>query len=207
MLALAYDAVALENDVRELIGNWNADPRPFAWTKTAEEILATSSTNILYLTHFRRGALADSATLNRRDVRYGDVLRWGNGRYRQHRVADRRQCRRVICGMIAGGCGDQAGRLRRPLQPVKGCPTASGSELLRIVGRGNQLHVGSTVGKRCQNILRQPHESDPAQHPQDVSREVVVHKALRPLPSRVEKCYKAALCPGFGGAAARVTSR
>jgi hypothetical protein len=32
---------------------------------------------------------------------------------------------------------------------------------------------------------------------------VVVHKALRPLPSRVEKCYEAALCPGFGGAAAR----
>ncbi|MGO9354573.1 MAG: hypothetical protein ACLP3C_28410 [Mycobacterium sp.] len=34
--------VALENDVREWIATWNADPRPFAWTKTAEEILATS---------------------------------------------------------------------------------------------------------------------------------------------------------------------
>jgi transposase len=45
-LALAYDAVALENDVREWIATWNADPRPFAWTKTAEEILATPSTNI-----------------------------------------------------------------------------------------------------------------------------------------------------------------
>jgi hypothetical protein len=33
--------VALENDVREWIATWNADPRPFAWTKTAEEILAT----------------------------------------------------------------------------------------------------------------------------------------------------------------------
>jgi transposase-like protein/transposase len=31
--------VALENDVREWIATWNADPRPFAWTKTAEEIL------------------------------------------------------------------------------------------------------------------------------------------------------------------------
>ena len=30
MLALAYDAVALENDVREWIATWNADPRPFA---------------------------------------------------------------------------------------------------------------------------------------------------------------------------------
>src|SRR5271154_7501906 len=108
--------------------------------------------------------------------------------------------------MIAGGCGDQAGRLRRPLQPVKGCPTAFGSELLRILGRGNQRYFGSTVGKRCQNILRQKYESDPAQHPQDVSREVVVHEALRRLPSRVEKCFEA-LSPGPASAAARVTRR
>ncbi|PKW13703.1 IS630 family transposase [Saccharopolyspora spinosa] len=31
--------VALEKDVREWITNWNADPKPFAWTKTADEIL------------------------------------------------------------------------------------------------------------------------------------------------------------------------
>ena len=37
--------VALENDVREWIATWNADPKPFAWTKSAEEILATPSTN------------------------------------------------------------------------------------------------------------------------------------------------------------------
>jgi transposase len=30
---------ALENDVRAWIEQWNADPRPFAWNKTAEEIL------------------------------------------------------------------------------------------------------------------------------------------------------------------------
>ncbi len=30
---------ALERDVREWIKNWNEDPRPFAWTKTADEIL------------------------------------------------------------------------------------------------------------------------------------------------------------------------
>jgi transposase len=30
---------ALEADIRAWIDNWNADPRPFAWTKTAEEIL------------------------------------------------------------------------------------------------------------------------------------------------------------------------
>jgi transposase len=31
--------LALENDVREWIKNWNQNPRPFVWTKTAEDIL------------------------------------------------------------------------------------------------------------------------------------------------------------------------
>ena len=30
---------ALEADIRAWIKNWNANPRPFAWTKTADEIL------------------------------------------------------------------------------------------------------------------------------------------------------------------------
>jgi hypothetical protein len=30
---------ALEADIRTWIEHWNADPRPFTWTKTAEEIL------------------------------------------------------------------------------------------------------------------------------------------------------------------------
>ena len=30
---------ALEADIRVWVGNWNQNPRPFAWTKTAEEIL------------------------------------------------------------------------------------------------------------------------------------------------------------------------
>jgi transposase len=30
---------ALETDIRAWVQNWNDDPRPFAWTKTAEEIL------------------------------------------------------------------------------------------------------------------------------------------------------------------------
>jgi len=30
---------ALEADIRAWIGNWNDDPRPFVWTKTADEIL------------------------------------------------------------------------------------------------------------------------------------------------------------------------
>lgn len=31
---------ALENDVRKWVKAWNADPKPFVWTKTAEQILA-----------------------------------------------------------------------------------------------------------------------------------------------------------------------
>jgi transposase len=34
---------ALETDVREWIKNWNQDPRPFIWTKTAEDILQSLS--------------------------------------------------------------------------------------------------------------------------------------------------------------------
>jgi transposase len=35
--------VALEHDVREWIKNWNQNPRPFTWTKTAEDILQSLS--------------------------------------------------------------------------------------------------------------------------------------------------------------------
>jgi transposase len=35
--------VALENDVRQWINNWNQDPKPFVWTKTAEDILQSLS--------------------------------------------------------------------------------------------------------------------------------------------------------------------
>lgn len=30
---------ALENDIRDWIATWNDNPRPFSWTKTADEIL------------------------------------------------------------------------------------------------------------------------------------------------------------------------
>jgi transposase len=32
---------ALEADIRAWIATWNQDPRPFVWTKTAEEILSS----------------------------------------------------------------------------------------------------------------------------------------------------------------------
>ena len=35
--------VALENDVRQWINNWNQDPKPFVWTKTAEDIFQSLS--------------------------------------------------------------------------------------------------------------------------------------------------------------------
>lgn len=30
---------SLEKDIRDWITNWNENPKPFAWTKTADEIL------------------------------------------------------------------------------------------------------------------------------------------------------------------------
>ncbi|HEU5331640.1 MAG TPA: IS630 family transposase, partial [Actinocrinis sp.] len=32
---------ALEKDIRAWIAVWNEDPKPFVWTKTAEEILTS----------------------------------------------------------------------------------------------------------------------------------------------------------------------
>ena len=32
---------ALENDIRDWIATWNDNPRPFTWTKTADEILSS----------------------------------------------------------------------------------------------------------------------------------------------------------------------
>jgi len=32
---------ALEADIRAWVADWNADPKPFLWTKTAEEIIAS----------------------------------------------------------------------------------------------------------------------------------------------------------------------
>jgi hypothetical protein len=38
----AHRSVAeLETDIRTWINEWNKDPRPFVWTKTADEILET----------------------------------------------------------------------------------------------------------------------------------------------------------------------
>jgi hypothetical protein len=38
--------VALENDVRKWINNWDQDPKPFVWTKTAEDIFRSLSRHI-----------------------------------------------------------------------------------------------------------------------------------------------------------------
>ena len=32
---------ALENDISDWIATWNDNPRPFTWTKTADEILSS----------------------------------------------------------------------------------------------------------------------------------------------------------------------
>jgi hypothetical protein len=46
---------ALEADIRDWIGTWNENLRPFAWTKTAEEIL--NSLAELFVENCRRGTL------------------------------------------------------------------------------------------------------------------------------------------------------
>jgi hypothetical protein len=40
----------LENDIRDWIATWNDNPRPFTWTKTADEILNSLAD---YLTKLR----------------------------------------------------------------------------------------------------------------------------------------------------------
>jgi hypothetical protein len=32
---------ALENDIKDRIATWNDNPRPFTWTKTADEIMSS----------------------------------------------------------------------------------------------------------------------------------------------------------------------
>ena len=34
---------ALEKDIRDWIKGWNEDPRPYAWVKTADQILAAQA--------------------------------------------------------------------------------------------------------------------------------------------------------------------
>ena len=43
---------ALENDIRDWIATWNTNPRPFTWTKTADEILSSLAD---YLAKLRTG--------------------------------------------------------------------------------------------------------------------------------------------------------
>ena len=43
---------ALENDIRDWIATWNESPRPFTWTKTADEILNSLAD---YLAKLRTG--------------------------------------------------------------------------------------------------------------------------------------------------------
>ena len=36
-----HSVTELETDIRKWITEWNKDPKPFVWTKTADEILAS----------------------------------------------------------------------------------------------------------------------------------------------------------------------
>lgn len=41
---------ALENDIRNWIKTWNEDPKPFTWTKTADEILKSLADHLTKIT-------------------------------------------------------------------------------------------------------------------------------------------------------------
>jgi hypothetical protein len=55
---------ALEADIRAWIENWNQNPRPFRWAKTADEILDSSGK--VFGSNFRRGILAKLARCSSR---------------------------------------------------------------------------------------------------------------------------------------------
>jgi hypothetical protein len=61
---------ALEHDIREWIATWNANPRPFTWTKTADEILNSLAD---YLTKLGPGHLETGKT-NQRNFRRGTLV-------------------------------------------------------------------------------------------------------------------------------------
>ena len=46
---------ALENDIRDWIATWNDNPRPFTWTKTADEILASLADYLAKVGHPKDG--------------------------------------------------------------------------------------------------------------------------------------------------------
>jgi hypothetical protein len=52
---------ALEADIRAWIENWNHNPRPFTWTKTAEEILDSLAKYIAKISGaaYQRGSASD----------------------------------------------------------------------------------------------------------------------------------------------------
>jgi DDE superfamily endonuclease len=52
---------ALETDIREWIATWNDNPRPFTWTKTADEILSSLAD---YLAKLGTGAPTSAAADN-----------------------------------------------------------------------------------------------------------------------------------------------
>jgi hypothetical protein len=53
---------ALEADIRKWIEHWNEDPRPFTWSKTAEEIL--NSLGQIYGKNFCRTTSYAEGTVN-----------------------------------------------------------------------------------------------------------------------------------------------
>jgi hypothetical protein len=63
---------ALESDVKAWIEAWNADPKPFVWTRTADGILETAAAYCQRINDSDRGVQAHIPRL-RRGMRHGGV--------------------------------------------------------------------------------------------------------------------------------------
>jgi hypothetical protein len=109
---------ALEADIRAWAGNWNENPRPFAWTKTAEEILdslarylarispAAEAKYRTYNDNFRRKTLACQPTRRVSYVPSGRMRTFGPPIPRE---AQPSSCIGRIIGLPAYFCHGPAG--------------------------------------------------------------------------------------------------
>jgi hypothetical protein len=71
---------ALETDTREWIATWNDNPRPFTWTKTADEILNSSPTTSPNSTRPLRKQARLTSEFQARHTRWVTIAATAHGR-------------------------------------------------------------------------------------------------------------------------------
>ncbi|GAA2280839.1 hypothetical protein GCM10010145_61110 [Streptomyces ruber] len=130
---------ALEADVRAWVKDWNQDPRPFIWTKTAEEIPDS-------LARFCRrisGAGHQNPTPTSGVSRTWNRLRWP-GADRRGRREGRHQRQGVALLRAAGLAA---------LHPESGWPAPVSGRCRRRVGLIQQLHAAGPPSRIVREVL------------------------------------------------------